>query len=170
LTGYDCQLSLTGAYGVTFTPSGAPSAGNYSYVQLINADITTANAISCTHSQGVDFPYPYGAIMGDDLAVDAPFIPLTPGYTATRTFNATMFLLWTSSTSSSIPVPIAYQTWGFQGSAQQDSSGTWWATTVGVPGPIGDVVPSTGSQTTDGYTVLQNGYPIWSGPAIETCD
>jgi hypothetical protein len=175
VSGYDCQLSLTGAFGMTFIPSGAPSAGTYSYAQLINSDARTANAISCSYSQGIDKGYPYSAFRpgsNPPQAIDAPYTPLPPDYTVNRSFNATMFLLWKSSSTNSISVPIGYQTWGFAGSAKQDTSGTWIATTDttnGPPGPIGMFFPSDGSQTTDGYTALQDGYPIWSGPARETC-
>ena len=38
------------------------------------------------------------------------------------------------------------------------------------PGPVGSFVTSNGSQTTDGYSVLKEGYPYWSGPAAHTCN
>lgn len=170
LTGYDCQLSLTGAFGMTFMPPGAPSAGIYSYVQLLNSDSRTENAISCTHSQGVDLSYPYSAIVGDNLAVDAPFVPLPSGYIVNRTFNATMFLLWTPSGTNSIPVPIGYQTWGFTGEAQEEGE-TWVASTneTPPPGPLGGFETSS-DVTNPGPPALDHGFPIWSGPSLETCN
>jgi hypothetical protein len=87
-----------------------------------------------------------------------------------RSFNATMFLMWTSSLANSIPVPIGYQTWAFNGTAKQNVSGAWGAYTNGTPGPIGNFTPSTGNQTTDGYTALEYGYPTWSTVATETCN
>jgi hypothetical protein len=94
------------------------------------------------------------------------------GYTVTRSFTATMFLLWTSSFPNSIPVPLGYQSWGFSGSAQQNATGAWIPTvgTQPVPGLIGGFVPSDSTQTTDGYTALQYGFPTWSGPSTETCN
>jgi hypothetical protein len=173
ITGSDCIANPGGSWGIFFQPSGAPSNGTYSYVQLINSDTRTLNTISCTSSQGVDLSYPYAGIIpgtNPPQALDAPNFALPSGYAVNRNFNATMFLMWTSSLTGSIPVPIGYQTWGFSGSAQQDSNGNWSATTNGTPGPIGGFVPSSGAQTTDGYTTLQDGYPIWNGAAAETCN
>ena len=173
ITGWGCSALYPGStFGMTFTPSGAPSGGKYSYVQLINSDNPTSTqgntSSGCTYTQGVDKAYPYlGFIPGNPpLAVDAPNDGLINGWVETRTFNATMFLLWTPPVTNSIPVPIGYQNWGFSGGAQQDITGTWVATTNGTPGPIGGFVTSSGDQTTDGYTTLQDGYPIWSGQAV----
>jgi hypothetical protein len=173
IAGSLCQANPGGSWGIFFQPSGAPSNGTYSYVQLINSDTRTLNTINCTSSQGVDQPYPYASIIpgtNPPQALDAPGLALPDNYVVNRSFNATMFLMWTSSLPNSIPVPIGYQTWGFSGGAQQDMNGIWIATTNGTPGPIGGFVTSSGDQTTDGYTTLQNGYPLWSGPAVETCN
>ena len=173
-TGWNCAALYPGStYGISFQPSGAPSGGTYSYVQLINKDNPTSSdatsSSGCAYSQGVDKTYPYQAIIpftDPPQAEDAPADDLIPGYVETRTFNATMFLLWTPPGSGSIPVPLGYQSWGFSGGASQDITGAWSATTNGKPGPVGGFVPSDGSQTTDGYTTLQYGYPIWSGLAL----
>jgi len=173
ITGWNCAALYPGStFGMTFTPSGAPSGGTYSYVQLINSDNPTStqgnNSSGCSYTQGVDRNYPYtGIVPGTNppQATDAPGDGLINGWVETRTFNATMFLMWTSNLPNSIAVPVGYQTWGFSGGAQQDITGTWVATTNGTPGPIGGFVTSSGNQTTDGYTTLQNGYPIWSGRA-----
>jgi hypothetical protein len=174
ITGWNCSALYPGsAFGMTFTPSGAPSGGTYSYVQLINSDNPTStqgNASSgCTFSQGLDGNYPYAGIIpgtNPPQAEDAPGDGLINGWVETRTFNATMFLMWTSNLPNSITVPIGYQNWGFSGGAQQDITGAWLATTNGTPGPIGGFVTSSGDQKTDGYTTLQYGYPIWSDVAM----
>jgi hypothetical protein len=127
----------------------------------------------CTYTQGIDWNYPYAGIIpgtSPPQALDGPGVALPSGYVVNRSFNATMFLMWTSNLPNSIPVPIGYPTWGFSGGAQKDSSQNWSVTTNGTPGPFGGFVSSTGSQTTDGYTTLQDGYPLWSGPAAETCN
>jgi hypothetical protein len=173
IAGYSCSAFPSSSFGITFRPSGAPSDGIYSYVQLINSDTRTMNTISCTTSQGVDLAYPYkGIVPGTNppQAEDAPNAPLPTGYVVNRSFNATMFLMWTSNLAESIAVPIGYQTWGFSGTAQQNAKGKWVATANGTPGLAGGFVTSDGSQTTDGYSVLKYGYPTWNGPAKETCN
>ena len=169
ITGTSCVANPGGTWGISFKPSGAPSGGTYSYVQLINSDtrtLTAANTITCTHDQGIDGGYPYSGIIPNTnppQALDAPGDPLQNGYTATRSFNATMFLMWTSNVANSIPVPIWYQTWDFSGSAQQNSSGKWTATTSGTPGVVGSFISSSGTQP-------NNGYPAWTMVSTQTCN
>jgi hypothetical protein len=165
-------------FGMVFTPSGAPSGGTYSYVQLINSD-TYTQGNNCTTSQGVDGGYPYTAILpgtSPPQAADAPALSGPPYNSLDRSFNATMFLLWTSKVVNSIPVPMGYQTWAFDGSATCSAAKNcyqatnWPVTTNGKPGPLGNYTPSNGSQTTDGYSVLIEGYPYWPAPAESTCN
>ena len=175
LVGYSCLVTYPPSiFGISFTPSGAPAGGTYSYVQLINSDDPWSTMGStkngCTYTIGLDLAYPYkGIIPGTNppQAEDAPNDSLTPGYVETRTFNASMFLLWTPSGSGSIAVPIGYQTWGSTGGAQQED-GTWVAS-IGepAPGPIGAFVQSS-DETQTGPPALDYGYPVWSGPA--TCN
>ncbi len=171
--GYGCSATVPGStFGITFTPSGAPSGGTYSYVQLINSDdpmsVDGNSSYVCTHNAGLDTAYPYtGLVPGKNppQAEDAPNDELVSGYVETRTFNATMFLMWTpkaANGAATIPVPIGYQTWGFSGGASQNAKGTWVATTNGKPGPQGSFTPSN-NQTQTGPPQIQNGYPIWTG-------
>jgi hypothetical protein len=67
------------------------------------------------------------------LSQSAPNDSLTTGYVETTSFNATMFLMWTSTLPNSIAVPIAYQSWGFSGGASQNANGTWVASTSEPP-------------------------------------
>lgn len=179
VTGNNCgEINLGSDYGMTLTPSAAPSGGKYSYVQLINSDDpmsvdgNTSTGCSST-TPGIDRNYPYqGIILGTNppQAEDAPGDSLESGYIETRTFNATMFLMWTPPAAhgaATIPVPIGYQTWGFSGGASQNDKKAWVATTNGTPGPIGDYTPSNG-QTQAGPPQMQDGYPIWSG--VATCN
>src|SRR5208337_1127251 len=103
----------------------------------------TQDTTSCTTSQGVDLTHPYKGILPNTnppKAEDAPYIPLGGYNSASRSFNATMFLLWTSSKPSSIAVPIGYQTWAFDGSATCPTTKNctqaknWTVTTKGTPG------------------------------------
>jgi len=86
---------------------------------------------------------------------------------AKRTFDATMYLLWTSNApnSNSIPVPIGYQAWQFQASTINPGAPAIQAWTVPVTqahGPVGGFKPADPSQPFYGY-------PTWSGRALEAC-
>jgi hypothetical protein len=77
-----------------------------------------------------------------------------------RVFNATMYLLWQSSTASSIPITIGYQAWQFNGTGTQKSS-KWTASGSGAP--TGSFTPAAGRQA-------NKGYPSWTGVAIRSCN
>ena len=164
-----CAGQYTGTPGISFTPSGTqPSGGgSFSFVQLINSDsrqyTTSSGTVSCSSSSGLDTGYPY-PLNNVGNATDAPFIPLPSTYTAaSRTFNATMWLMWTPSALPSgcngaactIPVPLAYTTWNFSGSTTQ-SNGTWG--TPSGSGSAGSLTPANGT------------YPKWSNVSTETCN
>jgi hypothetical protein len=87
--------------------------------------------------------------------------------TETRSFNATMFLMWKSNTTGSIPVPLGYQTWAFDGTAYCSSNcgsaSTWTATTNGTPGDVGGFTASSHSQNSVGNNTLKYGFPEWTG-------
>jgi hypothetical protein len=163
-----CAGQYTGTPGMSFAPSGTqPSGGGtFSFVQLINSDsrnyTSSSGNYSCSHSSGLDTGYPY-PVNNVGNATDAPFIPLPSTYTtASRTFNATMWLMWTPSTAPSgctgsactIPVPLGYTTWQFSGSTTQ-SNGTW-----GTP---------SGSGSAGSLTLANGAYPTWSNISTETC-
>lgn len=162
-----CSGTTTGTPGILFTASGTqPGSGNYSFVQLLTGDTTvdtnsSGGKITCTTSVGIDQAYPYGSHPTPTTANDAPEAPLPSTYvTVTRTFNATMYLLWQSTTTSSIPVPIGYQSWSFSGTGTQ-SKGKW--TPSGSGGPSGSFTAATGTQA-------NKGYPSWTGKAIQSCN
>ena len=162
----ECSGTTSGSAGIVFTPSGAPSAGSYSYVQLLSTDTrvyrTATTTLTCTTTAGIDSSYPYAGIRpgtSPPKATDAPEIPLPGTYTtASHTFNATMYLLWKSNTSNSITVPLGYQAWQFSGSTTQ--SGGRWGTPTGGGDPVGGFVSSSGSQA-------NKGYPTWSNKATQ---
>jgi hypothetical protein len=161
-TGYapPCPGPISGTPGISFTPSGTqPSGGgSFSFVQLINSDsntyTTTAGTTkTCTFSSGLDKTYPYAAV-SQGTATDAPALQLlSTNSSQSRSFNATMYLMWQSNSSGSIPVPLGYQTWQFSGSTNQ--SGGNWSTPSGSGGPVGGFTASTSSQAS-------NGYPTWN--------
>lgn len=167
-TGPACPGEATvTAYGITFnSPTGYSNAsgGAFSLVQLISSDTVTGQSGSSGAGLDSAFPYP------GPPSSDSPKIYLPSTSTAvTRTFNANMFLMWKSSTTGAIPVPLGYQTWGFSGTATCSAScGTasnWTVTTNGTPGPTGGFVTSSASQTGVGNDTLVDGYPTWTTTA-----
>jgi hypothetical protein len=180
LFGSGCSVNYPGStLGITFTPSGAPAGGTYSYAQIVNSYNTIAMqgniTTGCNWTTGIDTNYPYKGTIGGTSPLQAEDdpnteLPTSPGYFQNFSFDATMFLLWTSNLTNSTPVPIGYQEWGVTGSAQQNASGAWVATTTipPTPGPVGPFITSNASQMTDGHTTLQYGYPVWD--SVTGCD
>jgi hypothetical protein len=168
ITGTACVANPGGTWGIYFVPSGAPHSNTYSYVQLLNTDSrayhSNSGTVTCHTSSGIDTQFPYAGIIpstSPPQAEDAPGLPLPSIYnSATRDFDATMYLLWTPGGSNSIAVPLAYQEWGFNGTATQ-TSGVWSASwsSIGTEGSTG--TPGPGSSNF--------GYPSWSNVATETC-
>lgn len=146
------------------------NGGSFEIVQLISGDVITGGA-GGSYGTGIDSgSYPYSTTFP---AYDSPKLYLPPTATnVTRTFTATMFLMWQSGTANSIAVPIGYQTWGFSGGATCSSScgtvGNWTALNLETQGPIGGFNPSTPSQTSVPNTniVLQYGFPIWGSISL----
>jgi hypothetical protein len=145
-TGYapPCPGPITGAPGITFTPSGPqPGGGSFQFVQLINSDsnsytTTSGTTKTCSFSSGLDKTYFYAAVSGGS-ATDAPALQLlSTNSEQSRSFNATMYLLWQSNSANSIPVPVGYQTWQFSGSTTQSNGN--WSTPSGSGGPTGGFV------------------------------
>jgi hypothetical protein len=155
-----CAGTTTGTAGITFSSQGTqPGAGTFFFVQIINSDSRTytsgSGQVSCSTTVGIDTVYPYPKNNVGN-ATDAPEAPLASIYNkATRSFNATMYLLWQSSQTGSIPVPLGYEQWQFSGSTTQ--SGGTWATPSGNGGPTGNFTAS-------------GSYPTWTGPATESCN
>jgi hypothetical protein len=111
---------------------------------------------------GLDTAYPYPAVTVAGVAVDAPALQLVSTFTTeSRSLTAAMWLLWTSSLTSSIPVPLGYQTWQFSGSVTQ-SGGTW-----GMPSGSGG--PTSPNFTAASGSITANtSHPSWSG-SVGTC-
>lgn len=169
-TGSACPGGATvTAYGITFnSPTGYSdsSGGAFSIVQLVGLNNVTGAC--CSTSTGLDTSIPYSRLPSND----SPKVYLPPtASNVTRNFIADMFLLWTSSKPNSIAVPLAYQQWGFSGTAKCSSdcgtAGNWTVanTTGKMQGTVGIFVTSSEyqTQTNDGYITLVDGYPTWSG-------
>jgi hypothetical protein len=170
--GPDCGGPQSGDAGIFFLAAGASPNGTYQFAQTISNDTrtyTSANgSYTCTTAPGIDTAYPYAGTVSAFDAVDGPEIPLPAVDTnASRTFNATMYLLWTSNApnSNSIPVPIGYQAWQFQASTTNPDAPAnqeWTVPLTQAHGPVGDFISADPSQPFYGY-------PTWSGRALETC-
>ncbi len=169
VTGLACPgRSDSVAVGIHFNePTGYEndSDGMYELVQLISSDSTTGESLGPPGVAGLDGSFPYGY----PPSSDSPRIYLLPtASSVTRTFTANMFLMWQSSITDSIPVPLGYQTWGFTGTAtcnsSCDSAANWTAVNAPgtTPGPVVDFVPSSSSQTKVGNNTLVYGYPTWT--------
>ena len=165
ISGTTCNVG--GTAGELFTaPTSSPGTGKFTFVQLINSDASTftstSGTVTCTHNAGVDKSYPYAAQISATQADDAPYVvlPTSPYNKITRSFSATMYQLWTSSTTNSIPVSVGSITWQFSGATTL--SGGKWGNVTG-SGTANAFVPSTGGQS-------NKGYPHWTGPSDQTCN
>ena len=163
-TGSHCSLVVT-AVGINFnSPTGYSnsSGGSFLVGQLVSHETLTGGGT--TYGPGLDSSWPYGP--GTLPTNDNPHIYLASTYrTLTRDFQATMFLMWKSSTSNSILVPLGYQTWGFSATASCTTScgsaSNWTATTQSA-GLVGGFTVSSASQSSVGQNTLQYGYPTWT--------
>jgi hypothetical protein len=159
---------LNGTPGITFYPYGSPpESGNMFFVQIVNRDdvdylIGEKVKESWTVSPGLDGDYPYHNQYNPTSVIDAPYWILSSNYTTvTRNFSATMYLFWQStSTSGSIPVPLAYIPWTFSADANL-LGGTWSAGGGGAP-----VLNNSGQSNLSDPSQPNYGYPTWTGPAI----
>ena len=128
--------------GISFAASATPPSGysnSFEWVQLITHDVSLltpssgAAVLTCTPTTqpvantgtGLDteFPYATGSTTNDN-----PRIGLSATYKEiSRSFTATMYLLWNSGLSNSIPIPLGYVAWQSNGDAVLTNSGsnTW---------------------------------------------
>lgn len=163
-TGNACSWMVT-TPGIIFnSPTGYSntSGGGFIQAQLISHDTLTGGGT--TYGPGLDTSWPGWTVPFPHN--DNPNIYLAPTYTTlTRSFQATSFLMWQSSTSGSIPVPLGYQTWQFSATASCSAScgsASNWRVTSSSGGLVGGFTPSNPSQTSVGQNTLTYGYPTWS--------
>ena len=170
-----------GRPGIRLSASGAPG-GKYVFVQLINSDsrnYTNSNGgtISCGPTSGLDGHNPYRGMESLSVASDGPTMSLLQNYVfASRSFNATMYLLWQpdnlpSATAPSIPVPIGYQEWQFGATADGVQGRKEWKwkdprfSPSNAHGRIGSFTYSTSSDPN-----TWDGYPQWDDTASTECN
>lgn len=169
ITGTSCPKggSTSPELGITFSsPGPAAPGGSYFAVQIINSDAVINQP---TVGLGLDVlpkstSYKYGGT-GDFPASDSPKVCLscTNLLNLTRAFSAVMFVMWQSTTTNSIPVPVGYEVWSFKG--QAINSNGWKMNGPASTSP-GTFVPSAGNQTATNPVTqvpLVNGFPTWTG-------
>ena len=152
--------SATGTAGIQFTPPTTQSPpGTFFFVQLVDTDTVTYSASgssrTCTSTPGLDLLYPYQNKRGQ-LVNDAPALELLSTSTMeSRSFAATMYLMWQSSTSGSIPAPLGYVDWNFSGSASEPQLNSTWG-------------PATGSGSAGSFVTATSPtfYPTWQGVSV----
>ena len=182
-----CQSHSPGYGGETADPVGIKFAqpvessnGTYSFVQLITGDktkYTSGNSSGAFITKpGMDgaLGYPYPPLHPDDGYVsDSPSAVLageTNFSRVSRTFAATMYLLWTSNIPNSIPVPTSYQKWHFKTTTANAGYPTFqsWTTPeskyVGTDGEVVESATDPNSRTSPyGYPTWRNlATPVWS--------
>ena len=118
-----------GETGIQFSAPPPPpqNIGLYQWVQLVTSDTLKAYSMAngvlenCTPTSGsitgLDGAWPYPNMRKtqytNDTATDNPWFPLGSFYGGTRSFGATMYLMWNSESANSIWVPLGYVTWHF---------------------------------------------------------
>jgi hypothetical protein len=105
------------------------ATGNFFWVQVVgNVTVINTNPDHTTktcpnQATGLDTPtrYPYA---NNTLSTgDAPGVQLVSPYIETNElFRATMYLMWQPNLGSSIPIPLAYANWGWNGDAVYNGS------------------------------------------------
>jgi hypothetical protein len=159
--------------GIKFTQPNNSSNGNYLFVQLVTSGRVNFASGSSKGAwvtiPGLDdrYPYPPNAL-GDLFVSDSPDTPLVDPaavYSSVgRTFAANMFLMWKSSKTGAIPVPIGSQRWHFKASTKNTgypTSENWTVPHTVYAGTDGDLVDYV--QTAPSTSPY--GYPTWKGPA-----
>jgi len=136
---------------------------NFTWVQVIQSDIITIQdndvALRCVPKSqpvaklgaGLDTVYPYDT---HNPTLDNPRIHLPADVKQySRALHARMYLLWTSSLSNSIAVPLGFVEWTFSGDVLLKNAKTSeWILRSGSGGPHDPVAPFTRSHA----------YPIWN--------
>jgi hypothetical protein len=149
-----CAGTYTGQPGIALSPPTTTTPpGTFFFVQLVSEDQVLYPNLTCNGIPGLDGAYPYQSKMGQPVN-DAPFAPL-PYNSITRTFDATMYLMWQSTISGSFAVPMGYTAWTFSSSTTL-TNGVW-----STPSGSGTTLPfhTAASHWTD--------YPTWTGLALQ---
>lgn len=153
--------NASGTAGIQFSPPSTQSpSGTFSFAQLVRSDAITytvsgSTSTTCPGTPGLDGAYPYQNKYGQ-LVNDAPYVKLFSTYTTeSRSFVATMYLMWQSSTPSSIPIPLGYVDWNFSGSSSEPLPNSTWG-----PATVSGIAASFVPVTSPGL------FPTWGGLAV----
>jgi hypothetical protein len=159
------QLGGTsGNVGILFTASATEPPGysdNFEWVQLITSDEWTETpfvgsvqlCIPTIEPTGATFPgldtqYPYDLDLNQ--TDDNPSMPLTSLDKAmSRGFSATMYLMWNSLLSGSIPIPLGHVNWRFTAAAKDTN-------------PTLNKWVETSGGASAGSFVKSSSYPAWT--------
>ena len=161
----DSFMSFAGT-GISFRAQYAlpeESLPNYLWVQLITRDVVElkrhASVERCVPKSqpipdvgsGLDSNYPYDS---HNPTRDSPPVELNPAEEEiSRTFHARMYLLWGSGLSNSIPIPLGYVDWHFEGQAvRKDVLKNTWILKKGSGGADDPEHPFRATRT----------YPLWN--------
>jgi hypothetical protein len=145
-------------------------AGNFVWVQLTTVMLSDlkndgSGHYVCMGGPGLDtiYPYPSAPTQIVSSTSDSPDLGLSSSSYTTQYIedDFVMFLMWQPSQANSIPVPIGYVRWGWQGLADWESNTNTWVALV-APTPYSAVIqPATL-------------YPTWStrvvGGGLECSD
>jgi hypothetical protein len=138
------------SFDATVTPPSGYSDANLKWVQIINsASATSTPSSPCTIGAGIDGPYPYKDGIAD--ADDSPSRQLLTGtYTEeTETVSFTMYLMWDSHLTNSMPVALGHIDWTWSFDAKFANS-TW------------SLVSSSGGPTATPAFTVSSYFPRWS--------
>jgi hypothetical protein len=162
--------------GITFnaTVNTLPgSSGQTEWIQVISTNEITGDSVSgvlflINEGTGLDNALPYNDhpdpvdatttttndSPDNDLGVDEANL--------TRTFTAKMYLMWTSQTSGSIPVPLGYVKWVISGTASANETNT-------PPWSLASSTPTTKKfQVSQDTGTKTHGLPTWSSLVTNT--
>ena len=130
------NIQTAAAPGITFTETAgaSPKPGHFVWAQLVDFDtfleyLSAGGKLTCSFGAGLDntFPYDTGASTNDSPGSGLQAI-WNKAYQQNR-FR--MFLMWQSSTSGSIPVPLGYVSWSWSGTAVQNMTTHVWSLQIG---------------------------------------
>jgi hypothetical protein len=149
--------------GIVFTQDGgnAPSGGSFYWAQIILSDNASGIGSSYyTHScVGLDNLFPYAS--GNQTS-DSPNVGLDPRLTEmARVFEAHMYLMWKSSSTGSIYVPIGSVAWTFAGDAVQNTSNGKWSKQAASN-------PTATGYSPAGPNSPNLGFPVWNNTCKNT--
>jgi hypothetical protein len=161
--------------GIVFEATNINTAGvnapnaKFLWVQLITGGQTTGTKSKgsvkpITLDTGLDNHYPYPSLTGT-TAEDSPSSTLVNTWaTQSKTFTAQMYLLWDSNPGpNAIPVPIGYETWSINGTADYTKASPPWTLS-----PSTIAAKAATSYTASNAQQPSYGMPVWTQVSLNT--